>query len=550
MMRLAAGGALLCLLAITLASPAITSALDRRSLDLRWRGFDLAASVNSRYGNLAVTRLGEQVSFFQDGSLLFTSEDIEAGEWAAHVPLLQVEGPARALMIGPGYPATRAEARKHRAIRGTVLEMNATLVALARQWLPGEAAPDARETWPVAIADARNALQRSEATYDTILVNAPDPSTAALNRYYTREFFALCAARLSDRGILSLCLAGHEAFITAERRLIHASVYRALAETFPQVWAIPGPEVRFIAAQQRGTLTRAPDVLAGRLADRDISARFVTPFSLEYTLSPFAAEQYLRSLRETPAPANSDLLPVTHSNYLRLWLRQYAEAGLRLLGLVERAPEGSRWLLLAAALLALAAWRPGLRAPRARIACLVATVGFTLMGLQLLILLGFQALAGYVYAQIGILTALHMGGLALGAWLGGAPWALRRRGVLLLVLALALCGLTYALGAVLGVLQEALWAVPGALAAVALLSGALGGGVFPAAVAAFRVADGEQARPAGILYAWDLVGGALAAALVGLLLIPALGLAIAGVVVAGVGLAGVLVAAPVCLARF
>jgi spermidine synthase len=47
----------------------------------------------------------------------------------------------------------------------------------------------------------------------------------------------------------------------------------------------------------------------------------------------------------------------------------------------------------------------------------VAAMGFTLLGLEVLLLLGFQALYGYVYQQLAVLVALFMVGMAGGAWL-------------------------------------------------------------------------------------------------------------------------------------
>ena len=63
--------------------------------------------------------------------------------------------------------------------------------------------------------------------------------------------------------------------------------------------------------------------------------------------------------------------------------------------------------------------KPAARARRSA-AFAVAVVGFTELGLEILLLLGFQALYGYVYHELTILVALFMVGVALGAW-----WALR-----------------------------------------------------------------------------------------------------------------------------
>ena len=45
-------------------------------------------------------------------------------------------------------------------------------------------------------------------------------------------------------------------------------------------------------------------------------------------------------------------------------------------------------------------------------------MGFTLMALEVLLLLGFQAIYGYVYQQLALLVAAVMMGMALGSWLG------------------------------------------------------------------------------------------------------------------------------------
>lgn len=556
--RIATAALLTATLLALLAIPSGRRLLNDWSLEMRWRGFDLLASVNSRFGNLAVTRSESQTSFFQDGSLLFTSEDLEASEWVAHLPMLQLARPGDILMIGPGYPATLTEVRKHPVRTVTVFEIDPALVRLAGEWLPSGArtlttasrGASARSSqWgptELVIGDARALLQRSAKQYDAIIVSLHDPSTAALNRYYTLEFFNLVKEHLSPEGILSLDLSGHEAYLMAERKLIHAAVYHALARTFADVWVAPGFDVHLLAARQPGVLTRDPELLARRLEERGIRAQFVSPFSLGIQLIPFKAELYVDAIRKVTPVLNTDLQPVTYSNYLRLWLRQYAAGGLRVLSVIERAPRGSHWLLLIAVALAAAARHRRFEARRQRIALYTAAVGFVEMGLQLVVILGFQALVGCLYYEIGILIALNMAGLALGGWAGGLPWMTVRQGGALLLLALGVSCLAYSFGAVLGALQGALWAVPACLGAVALVTGVLGGAAFPLAVSQFHPIGGDQARSGSMLYAWDLIGGAAAAMIVGLFLIPSLGLSLASAVVGNIGLVGLLLLAPVC----
>jgi hypothetical protein len=98
---------------------------------------------------------------------------------------------------------------------------------------------------------------------------------------------------------------------------------------------------------------------------------------------------------------------------------------------IQALAEFSFKQILVATLLAVAALVPLLwmwpmggnrSAARARrsAAFAVAVVGFTELGLEILLLLGFQALYGYVYHELTILVALFMVGVALGGW-----WELR-----------------------------------------------------------------------------------------------------------------------------
>ena len=144
----------------------------------------------------------------------------------------------------------------------------------------------------------------------------------------------------------------------------------------------------------------------------------------------------------------------------------------------------------------------------------MAATGFTLMALQIFLLLAFQSIFGYVYHQLAILIALCMAGIALGSWLG-----LRRirRDEHSACRAVALTQLLLALSApVLMVLVSCFAKVSGAAAtwlaaqcvfpALAALSGILGGFQFPMATAIY-LHDGSGRRALGTLYAIDLLGG-------------------------------------------
>jgi spermidine synthase len=188
-------------------------------------------------------------------------------------------------------------------------------------------------------------------------------------------------------------------------------------------------------------------------------------------------------------------------------------------------------------------------------------MGFTLLGLEVLLLLGFQALYGYVYQQLSILVAVFMVGMAAGAWLAlrNAP-ALSLRGVqqaredreshrsrarllsrdcgigmtpseyLKLALLQLLAALSPLLLYALFVLLEGVRSLAALLTisqivfpVLALIAGLMGGYQFPLASRIYFARSDNSNRNPGILYALDLVGACLGAVALSAYLLPVYG---------------------------
>jgi spermidine synthase len=166
----------------------------------------------------------------------------------------------------------------------------------------------------------------------------------------------------------------------------------------------------------------------------------------------------------------------------------------------------------------------------------VAVTGGAGMGWSLLVLFSFQTQAGALYGQLGVLTALFMVGLAVGAGLArrtlaaavdrGTPAASPRRALRVcvgaaLVFAAALPSTLIAAGFASRAGAAAALAAHGALL---LAAGVVTGGLFPVA-AAVRLAAGDGAgEAAGRLETADHVGAAVAALFGAVLFVPVLGL--------------------------
>jgi predicted membrane-bound spermidine synthase len=209
-------------------------------------------------------------------------------------------------------------------------------------------------------------------------------------------------------------------------------------------------------------------------------------------------------------------------------------------------------LLFVATILALMPSRE--RRVRSAVACSMAATGFTLMALQIFLLLAFQSIYGYVYHQLAILIALCMAGIAFGSWLG-----LRRirrddrpscRAVACTQFLLALsCPALMVLVSILarnsGITTTWL-AAQCVYPALAALAGILGGYQFPIATQVY-LEDSSKRRRLGVLYAIDLLGGCAGALLLSGYLIPVFGFWKTAWLCAAVNLPPALLAARVSL---
>ena len=140
-------------------------------------------------------------------------------------------------------------------------------------------------------------------------MNLPEPGSAQLNRYYTREFFATVAQHLKPDGIFSFALTGGETSLNPLRAAYLALTYHTLGQIFPEVLVFPGERVRFFASPTPGLLVRDPKILAARLAERGLKLRYVRDYYLLADLS-LPRQEYVRRLQDRfPPDINTDLNP-------------------------------------------------------------------------------------------------------------------------------------------------------------------------------------------------------------------------------------------------
>jgi spermidine synthase len=503
-----------------------------------WPGFDLIASQDSVYGRLTVISAGGMRSIYDSGSMLANVPDAAAAEEAVHYALLEHLAPRRVLLIGSGINGSIAEILKHPTLeRLDYAELDPQLIVMYRRLFPREAASSFSDPRVhVHEIDGRLYLQTTRGTFDVILVNVPDPANAQLNRFYTTEFFRIARQHLAPGGLIALELRSSEDYVSPELAAFLRCIERTLHTVFPRVVVIPGESLHFFAAGDPSGLTDDPQVLMARLRSRNLQTLYVREYFLRFRMMPDRMAQ-IHELLEPDATTsiNRDFHPAAYYFSTVLWSGQFDRGYARLLE--DAKFIRFSWVLVAAIVLSIAfaamvsvAAAP-LRRKRATAIWCVAANGYTLMTLQILLLLAFQSVFGYVYREMALLIGMFMGGIAAGSWLGikrirnGDSGSLMRTAaidqLLLAVSAPLLLAVVYALAQSLRA-GGAFPVVRPAFLILALLSGIAGGYQFP--IVSTIYAEGSTGEISlATLYAFDLAGGCAGALVLAGFLIPVFG---------------------------
>lgn len=229
----------------------------------------------------------------------------DAGKLMSHFPLLFQESPKTMFIIGLGAANTLRSGVLH-GVRVTVAELLKSVREAAPLFAGNWERSQAAGRFEVRVNDGRNELLRSRSTYDAIIVDVTPPiySSGAVN-VYSRDFFAVARAHLTETGVLSLwiplpCFESD-----------YYMILRAMKDVFPQVnvWSFPG-RPGYLALASNQPLTADPKTLAARIKRGKVNYElpFVTPEFIIKTHVMNAAETDRRS---AAYPAVTDDKPYT-----------------------------------------------------------------------------------------------------------------------------------------------------------------------------------------------------------------------------------------------
>jgi len=481
-------------LAVLLSHP-----LDEGSLSWRFPGQKMVLHKSTPFGQLSVTRTGEQLNVFQDAIPTFSTQDLDT-EATAHLPLAQVDEGARVLLIAGGVFGTVEEILKHNPERIDYVELDPAIVGLTE--------PLGRPAYPshvqIHIGDGRLYIKETARTYNAVIVDLPDPENAQLNRFYTREFFQEVKSILSPEGVIGFSLVGAENYLEETGLALNRTVHSALKGVFDHVLVLPGPVHYYLGSDRE--LTRD---IASILAARQVSTQRLLDYDLPAMTDPWRIEKLSRLLgSETDVPPNRDLSPRAFGHLLDMWLKK------------TESPMGVLYMaFLVMIVLAVISAKQG------SIHFTIMTSGYAAMAFELTLILLFQLIYGYVYLRMCILITLFMIGSVTGA-LWSTRWARpQSKQIVWMDVTLVATAVATWLLAVRGVRSTdavILFSIQYLLIPLFIFVVAVATGCQFSA--ASRVCLGSDREIIGRLYWSDLAGAACGTILTGLFFVPTMGI--------------------------
>lgn len=558
--------AVLTLLWAAMTGLGLWSFLETNTTAQRWRSLNpqmsLLASTNTHYQNLVAATLQGQYSIYGNGQHLASFPDSFQAAQQAHFLLTQHPHPKNVLLVGGGLTGILTHILTHPVSALHYVELDPLLLSFASPYL---SPPDSRALRDPRVrlisTDGRHYVRHCRETYDLVIVLVPDPSTAMLNRFYTVEFFREAARILAPRGLFITSLTASADYVGHDIGRYTASVYHSLLRVFPQVLIAPGARTYFFAAPLAGVATVDPNVLSHRFLERGIVTPHFSSRHFPILLHPERRDFLTQALHASPLPPlNTDSRPIAYFYNFILWdFFSGGQAG-QFFRPLEPLTAGTFVLVLAGIVifrLLYCVVRTRTLAQETRFNALLAigAVGYSAMGLQIILLFSYQNIYGCLYQKVGLLIALCMAGLALGAWLTNLAiarlhpdwtrtlislhFAIATLAALLLPLVSLLCA-SPALGPFAG---ETIFLF------LVVLAGMLTGAAFPVVNCTLMATDLTVGKAAALSNAYDHLGACLGAALTGTILVPLLGTAPAALLIAGINLSPLLLLAFSLLAR-
>ena len=518
--------------------PQTSNSIHHASIQSQWKSLNVIHNENSIYGNITVTKRGEQYSFFTNGvpSITTPVPDVASIEDFVHFPMLFHEKPKTILVLSGGAGGMIHEILKYPVTRVDYVELDPLLLKLIQKFptpLTQSELSDPRVR--IHYTDSRFFVKRTPDRFDIIFIGLSAPQELQTNRLFSSEFFSMAKKKMNPDGIIVLTLPGSLTYISRELRDLNICILETLKSVYRSVRIIPG-DVNLYLASDSDEIKRLTSLeIAKRLEGRKIkTSLFARPY-IEYRLHERWVDWFFKSMEGRKVQPNSDFRPLGVFFNLSYWNALFSPYLTGIFKWFETFSLKITIILMTILTLFMAAiFKKRPFTSRFAVPYAIFTSGLADMIFDLAIIFTFQTLYGYLYYQIGLIVTIFMAGIAVSSlYITQRLDKIKRPISLFLTSELCIIFFSLLLPFVFFVpsrylektsIYILLYAV---FLTMSFLSGVLVGLQFPLATKIYLATPsrrGTFSQTAGLLYGADLLGGFFGGLFGGVLLLPILGL--------------------------
>lgn len=475
--------------------------LDQKIRALAFRGQSVEYMKDSPFGIFVITQHQGQTNYYENNILMSTSGDITSKEESVHLAMVQHKNPKNILVFSGIISGIIDEIIKYPVSSIDYVDVNPEIIKIARQ----NHKADSFKGLNLIEKDVIRFLKGNQKKYDVVLINLPKASTIQINRYYTLEFFQLLKKSLNSDAVISLSVPPGGNYMNDEARTFLSIIYKTLKSEFENVLILPANEDFLLASN--AILTHK---IAGSIEKNNIPTEYVNSYYFNDDQLFFRSGQIMKQL-DLNVPINTDYSPVFYQSQIKLWMSHF---------------HIKYWIpaLLIVLFSGFFFMRVGIFYKGIFAAGLVGTTT------EIVLMLVFQVVFGYVYAVAGIFIMIFMGGLAFGSYyipkyvkfINRKLFSKFQLGISLFAFTLPFIFIVFKNTQIHGVIICVIFTL--LLLGISVLTGALFS-------VASKIIKSDFGTVASSAYGMDLLGAASGALLFTIYIIPILGFAWSAVVV-------------------
>jgi len=448
LMGLQSRGMLIALLTPPLLLLTFSGTVEKNLFEQLWNrthAGKLIAYERTKYQTVYLESIDGQINVYGDGIFYYTLPDRYSARSIFHlVQSVRREEHKKILLLGTGPGSIPYNLQKTDIAEIHYFEIDPDLWRIVQPYQKSfYRRGEERAKMKVINQDLRHFLQEQPETYDIMICFPPEPENIMLNRFYTREFYALCREHIRPRGIIITSLHGFSNYLSRDLKRFMASIYKSFRSEFPHHLKTSGETMYLIGAVEPDVLPESVEqlidtyrtkysTLPGAALEGEITENF-SPDELKMLFEKTQLEYFDRAVIPLipGTEENLDLKPRGYWNQILLSAFQEQSTLYTLLREFTFFPGLS--LIITLLILVIIQRRHGIRQLSNGI--IIYFIGFISISTMILMIILYQNFTGIVYYRISLINALFMLGLTGGSF---AFNRIRRKSLPLLFLMLAI----------------------------------------------------------------------------------------------------------------